>query len=96
MKTNHTPGPWLLAECGGLDGEIVFHTIDDFDGNHLASTWAGPHIANARLITAAPELLSLLDEVRARFVVYHEQGDFDIGDLMPEIEKTITKATSND
>lgn len=56
----HTPGPWTVDPMRGPDGELCFHSIiagtDGWDC--IASTWAGPNEANARLIAAAPSLFS--------------------------------------
>lgn len=58
----HTPGPWHYLEAWSdrKNEHLCFHTLHAENGKILASTWAGPHIANARLIAAAPELLEAL------------------------------------
>lgn len=65
----HTPGPWRVEEQRGPDGEICFLSINAGEHEFISSTWAGPHIANARLIAAAPDLLAMLKasyaEIRA-------------------------------
>jgi hypothetical protein len=60
----HTPGPWTVTDAVADDGELLFHEIRA-DRKTLASTWARPHIANARLIAAAPELLAVLERICA-------------------------------
>lgn len=64
MKTQHTPGPWMLLESsdpGAFD-------IQDDEGTVLCSRYAYEEkavefMANARLIAAAPELLAELAKV---------------------------------
>lgn len=62
QKATHTPGPWKVTEAKVTDGEVCFHEIRGSDGAALASTWAGPHEGNARLIATAPQLLEVLIE----------------------------------
>ena len=73
MTHTHTPGPWELDHCRNEDGS-KFITING-QGPHgawLADIQAGDvngkpadvtekHLANARLISAAPELLEALE-----------------------------------
>ena len=56
----HTPGPW------DIDSSRV-HTSIEADGLHVAMVSYGnvtmeTHLANARLIAAAPELLEVCEE----------------------------------
>ncbi len=67
MKTRHTPGPWVFRENWGKAKDepekmrkLCFHSIETPKGTFLASTWGEPHLPNARLIAAAPELLDAL------------------------------------
>jgi hypothetical protein len=56
---SHTPGPWLFCDDNGPDRNIWAGTtvIATTDGDSVACETAN---ANARLIAAAPELLSAL------------------------------------
>lgn len=56
----HTPGPWIVTKARGTEDEICFHEIRDAEHITIASTWAGPHEANARLIARAPNMLAAL------------------------------------
>lgn len=65
----HTPGPWLLshhnapiADTGDYD---LVTTIDGSDNHRVADWFNGSEVdeANAKLIAAAPELLSALKAV---------------------------------
>ena len=71
----HTPGPWRFEDMVGVGDEIVFQVIKGADGRHLSSTWAGPHVANARLIAAAPDLLEALKKVVAISDRKHDAWD---------------------
>lgn len=58
--TEHTPGPW---KC---DSSRVHTSIETNEGLHIAMVSYGnvtmeKHLANARLIAAAPELLEALE-----------------------------------
>ncbi len=61
----------------------------------LASTWAGPHEPNARLIASAPDLLKaaeMLDSIEMRM----DHGDADVSDwpiAMTALRAAIAKAT---
>jgi hypothetical protein len=62
-EVKHTPGPWVATEDVGthvIRGANVSHAtaVGTYEfRDYVASTWGGPHEANARLISAAPELL---------------------------------------
>jgi hypothetical protein len=57
--SKHTPGPWRVT--AKINTNIIRQARQDdgFD-DYIASTWGGPHEANARLIAAAPDLLAAL------------------------------------
>jgi hypothetical protein len=63
----HTEGPWSCSEQRGIPGHCMVAQIWDSQGNALASV--EPSVdqdqatATARLIAAAPELLSALDSL---------------------------------
>ena len=60
MTTTHTPGPWKLT----IDHEINFVGVTTADGKCLFEDMPEPqHIANARLIAAAPVLLAACKEL---------------------------------
>jgi hypothetical protein len=74
MKNNFTPGPWIIGESDHFESQNGYGSIEiysEFPFNWLASV-KGLHVgnktkeeveANAKLITAAPELLEALDEL---------------------------------
>lgn len=69
--SKHTPGPWLVGEHRiGLDGdasEIDVVSKGDSHGDHSICTvdeaWEGCIEANARLISAAPDMLEALKKM---------------------------------
>ena len=98
--SKHTPGPWRVGEHRiGLDGdasEIDVVSKGDSHGDHSICTvdeaWEGCIEANARLISAAPDLLMSLREfviigatprrgipiyARARAAIAKAEGDGD-------------------
>lgn len=67
---DHTPGPWVIGR--GADGFPIVHTAPDTDspsGQGVAHVckraMCQDHIANARLIAAAPDLLEALKAIDA-------------------------------
>ena len=72
MSHAHTPGPWVVTEDMGsniIRGTEEERAVEGLAGmtykwrDYVASTWGGPHEANARLIAAAPDLLSVLADL---------------------------------
>jgi len=59
MNTTHTPGPWRL----GIESDDEQTQVIVGDGGHLCYVECDPHVANAYLITAAPDMLAVLQEV---------------------------------
>lgn len=53
MHTNHTPGPWTIADDGTIETQFAGRV------GHLSGVW----INDARLIAAAPDLLAALQEM---------------------------------
>jgi len=71
--SKHTPGPWRLADHGEIVGatrRIAY--MQPFGANQMLG---GEGIANARLISAAPELLEALKWIFSEGF-YNEDGDF--------------------
>lgn len=73
MTTSHTPGPWKHDpednSIIGSDEELSIATIDNFDEGGEKGCHFGPtSSANARLISAAPELLDALIAAEQAFV----------------------------
>lgn len=66
-ESTPTPGPWHFAVC---DGEVW---IEDFHAEAIADVCPGINcVANARLLSAAPYLLSTLIHARNVIRQWHE------------------------
>lgn len=79
MSAAHTPGPWAYATGPSLKGR--YHTVEDADENMVCECYEGTEEtdeANARLITAAPELLEALEAVIAAKDQFDKDGTFDL------------------
>jgi hypothetical protein len=61
--TNYTPGPWALDRDEPEAWNIHVVQANDRDMRICFMTSDGPSEANARLITAAPDLLQALDDL---------------------------------
>lgn len=85
MTTQHTSGPWIVK--GG-------NVIENESGVNIAKAWMTDReeeCANARLISAAPELLSALKEMMSVFQD-HEQYDEESAEVVSVSRAAIAKA----
>ena len=70
MKTEHTPGPWILICVDGADFTAIATRLIplgamDLDAEVLGSSeWLRAEPADLRLMAAAPELLAALQAIR--------------------------------
>lgn len=97
MKTQHTPGPWEIAEdrfIRNIEGQTIAEVQEwhQFvtqckDGTLDIDKEEMPWKANARLIAAAPELLEILKES----VWYIDFGDSGAIEWHEQMEKLIAK-----
>jgi hypothetical protein len=107
MKANHTQAPWIV-QIDEDRNDSSFTTIKIVDGSSeslshpqgaltLANiqTFA-PHIkegiANAHLISAAPDLLDLLKSAIARIQIANEEGESILSAWLPDAIAAIAKA----
>jgi hypothetical protein len=87
MSAKHTPGPWTIENCKNDDGS-KFLSINGQGpwGSWLADIQAGNingkpadvgprHLANARLIASAPDLLAALVNMVEQFGHYCEHTE---------------------
>lgn len=75
MSNQHTPGPWLYGAAYGNNSvlieaaqgvnvaTVINHTFSGIEKGHPVYTWNDEGDANARLIAAAPELLTALERL---------------------------------
>ena len=87
---SHTPGPWIAK------GRGIYPNYGDAQkqNERIAFADIGPASGNARLIAAAPELLTALKNLR-QSILYYERGDGNAIDLIEAdnaAEKAIAKA----
>jgi hypothetical protein len=65
-QTQHTPGPWELAERSGRSDSRLAAVLNDAESDAyiiISASDPDEESANARLIAAAPELLDALRQV---------------------------------
>ena len=92
--SGHTPGPWMIGTAGpngcrtigttdGLMVAVVAHSINHADQYIQA-------VANARLIAAAPDLLSVCQRLAAVNVF---SADNDVAQIIMMARDAVEKAT---
>lgn len=88
VTSGHTPGPWKIVSRSVADDGWNIYAESDYG---IGKTWDcngfAENEANARLITAAPELLEALKACEALIVDLAESGDagfWDAGEA-PEV-----------
>lgn len=96
-EVRHSPGPWHLAGPNNPDDEAI--GIESADGWTVADVFGdapdlAPHMtANARLIKAAPKMLTALDEAfNALAFCATPGGGCDDAQALAEAKKTIRAA----
>ena len=70
MRATHTPGPWTDddPECDGFtgifgaDGDAVAYLVEPGAGRLTPLREGGEHVANGRLMAAAPDLLAACED----------------------------------
>jgi hypothetical protein len=94
-ETKHTPGTWDREPEMEFEEERPNWRITDKDGNEIATVyagWAEEHSeANARLISAAPELLATLEKVM-RWVDSHPRKATIVQSVKEEAWAALAKA----
>ena len=101
----HTPGPWEFEYDGGPSGPFVFHAdpTDPTNGVDIcevryANESVKESLANARLISAAPELLECLKGLADQIDPLHEIENYpggDLGHYLRVARHLINKATGD-
>jgi hypothetical protein len=95
MSAKHTPGPWAIDGCASLGNLDVIYgsgriTMMDCENDEVDDDAL---LANARLITAAPEMLVALDRAEA-FISGFEDDDTQEGvtEMLAAIRVALAKA----
>lgn len=92
-QIRHTPGPWVLSYDKGSTRDIVA-SPDPLPICTVRQAWLPSreqYHANARLISAAPDMLAVLQELRES-AAYWSEYDAPLG-IVDRIEAAIGKAT---
>lgn len=79
---SHTPGPWTWIEGRGTLVHVETRDSPVGDGVPVCSI-PRARLADARLISAAPDMLALLEDI---------MDSPDVVEQFPEIERVVSKA----
>lgn len=95
MKTQHTPGPWIINEhtnknfgidlTEGKKGKVICNVTSHYIAEHKEAQ------ANSRLIAAAPELLDALQSITE--TLHQMKRDNTVSGMLYVAELAIKKAT---
>lgn len=98
MNTKHTPGPWIIGDCHPDNGAVRITSKKDHvcvllnlpDDEASEEENREQVKANARLIAAAPELLSALKDLFKQCAMTHRYwGD---GDNTRQADEAVERA----
>lgn len=86
MKTEFTPGPWVVDKwggygCGGIFNDNLSIMKDGLSIAMIQSDISKPVEANAKLIAAAPELLKELNHLVVLLEPLEKDGSLDVPGL---------------
>lgn len=71
----HAPGPWYVRGCDGNPGYAMGrHIYAPNEGNTGTVALVSGSLANARLISAAPDLLAALERLEAGIRLWISRG----------------------
>jgi hypothetical protein len=98
IMNDHTPGPWKYHIGRGIDPRFHIQTVGGYQiaetpKNGIACGIAAVNEANAKLISAAPDLLESLIVVTSE--LENEVGDYLRRTKHDEVHTRITKALAN-
>lgn len=89
MNTKHTPGPWTAGHFNDVRSSDGYHSIAN-----VSSAFELPAKANARLITAAPDLLEAAEEIVNSAIRHQGSSDMRVtAHAMRLLQAAIAKAT---
>ncbi|HGP4249070.1 TPA: hypothetical protein ACLM19_005256 [Pseudomonas aeruginosa] len=94
----HTPGPWEIERYSDgliqIVGDVRIVSDDEENVTTVVEAVARGDEANARLISAAPELLEGLKKALEPLEMYHAYGWPDRDGVIGQIKSAIAKATA--
>jgi hypothetical protein len=84
----HTPAPWQVSPYGNITSKsLTIAKVEQMPGNYESEKQA-----NAHLISAAPDLLDLLEAAVARVQIANEEGNPILSAWLPDSLSTLRKA----
>lgn len=86
-RMSHTPGPWILTKELDENGEPAFY-LRTSDGSEIIAKLDVIKKADAVLMTAAPAMLRLLEDLHDRLSLGHTQP----AGLMTVLESVLARA----
>ena len=84
----HSPGPWIIRDVPGHATDIITEDLLYVCQVYGHKNKSGPMTANARLIAAAPMLLTTLQVLQRAGGIWP--------DLKPMVDEAVAKATGAD
>lgn len=112
MDAKHTPGPWELQKPLFGEQHIYVHSensvngkvlsgrqhicVVPYEGKRGALAYHEMFNANARLITAAPDLIAALQVVLRDYAAVHGIGDVEMQPAIYQARAAIAKATKQE
>jgi hypothetical protein len=91
-ESKHSPGPWSM-DAGFVIGRFPDGSIHDICDPRCAPVeFSDTMDANARLIAAAPEMLTALDKIHSWLVTAAIASPQDMAQSFPEMERIASEA----
>jgi hypothetical protein len=93
--SKHTAGPWFVENeynVFAVDTHRLVASAGGYASNVRSVQVHVENVANARLIAAAPDLLSVLREIRQRIQLNIDEGETEWTIYTPMIDAAIAKA----
>jgi len=93
MKNTHTPGPWNYSKPTALsNGRFSIYARGPLAYSASLEDYGDEAEPNARLISAAPELLDLIEAAVVRIQMANDEGDPILSAWLTDAKSAIAKA----